>query len=364
MSTDPIVVLGGHGLAGRAIVAGLLTTTRYPVTALGRNPERLHRLHESLDTHRLATQVLDAADMDKLRAVCADAALVINAIGPYAKHGANIARVVVETGRPYIDCANEQIHYHRLEQLHETAKANRVPMVTAAGAIPGVSGLVAARLIQRFPKAHRVDCYWAQYRNVDEKSGAGSLLSGILEAGHHPVAMADGRPEPVVLGRSLTNIELPPPFGQQQVLEVPTIECLTLPNVLDVRNVHSWFYFGDMPLWIFELIRVLKPHRRNWAFRLVDQLTRRVNEPEVAKAILEGRGPEGLLLVTARDDGRTESAHILFKDGATATAALPIQIADGLLRRRWDQTGLLTPLDLFDPDDALDTLGDAVTRRG
>lgn len=50
-------------------------------------------------------------DVSALGNACAKASFVINAIGPFARCGAAIARTAVECGRPYLDCANEQLHY-------------------------------------------------------------------------------------------------------------------------------------------------------------------------------------------------------------------------------------------------------------
>ena len=51
-----------------------------------------------------------------LREACGRASFVINAVGPFARSGAAIARVAVECGLPYLDCANEQVHYGHAEK--------------------------------------------------------------------------------------------------------------------------------------------------------------------------------------------------------------------------------------------------------
>jgi len=56
------------------------------------------------------------------------------------------------------------------------------------------------------------------------------------------------------------------------------------------------------------------------------------------------------LQVSARNSGETKSQYLMFRDGAVATACLPAYIADCCLRGEVPQTGLLTPLDLIDPE--------------
>jgi hypothetical protein len=105
---------------------------------------------------------------------------------------------------------------------------------------------------------------------------------------------------------------------------------------------------GDLPTWLLDIVRLLQPNRRPWAYRLIETIMRRINDRDTAKAIASGVGPECLMQVLARSSGETKSQTIMFRDGAVATACLPAYIADRCLRGEVSQTGLLTPLDLID----------------
>ncbi|HOZ49150.1 MAG TPA: saccharopine dehydrogenase NADP-binding domain-containing protein [Candidatus Hydrogenedentes bacterium] len=359
MAQGAILVLGAYGLAGRAIVQGLVDRTPHHIVAAGRNPDRLQAFVAGFTNERVESRVLDVADHDPLRDACAASALVINAVGPYAQHGAATARVVVESGRAYLDCANEQIQYERLRALDGLARERGVPMITAAGAVPGMSTLLTAHVLERFPQADSVDWYWAQFRHAYEASGLGSFMSGVLEAVHRPVALVDGAITPIILGESQCRVDFGPPFGERLVFELPTIDTLTLPARFSLRHMHSWFYMGDLPTWQFKVIRILQPHRRPWAYRLIERVTRRVNAGEMAKALAAGWGPEALLVVNVRTGAKTRTGRILFRDGAVATACLPVLIAREYLAGRLNRPGLASPLDLVDPAVALGALGDA-----
>ena len=67
-----------------------------------------------------------------------------------------------------------------------------------------------------------------------------------------------------------------------------------------------------------------------------------------ACAIANGKGPEGLLWVNACYDTNSHAASILFRDGAAATAMLPVHLVCEFLAGEWHQTGLLTPADIVD----------------
>jgi saccharopine dehydrogenase-like NADP-dependent oxidoreductase len=357
------LVLGAYGLAGRAIVTGFLEKTELHVLAAGRNAEKLATLYGAGEGERLQIRLLDIADAAALRRACGEATLVVNAVGPYAKSGADVARAVVEAGRPYIDCANEQTHYHRLQSLDGAARERAIPLITAAGAIPGISTLLAADMIAKMPDAESVEWCWAQGRHAYAESGLASMMGGILEAMHGSQAYRDGRLQSLSLGSSRREIDLGPPLGSRTFLEAPTIDDRTVPARFSLRESRSWFYFGDLPLWMLRVVRFLQPHRRRWSYALVEAVMRRINDQETAKAIAEGVSAESMLQVTVRAGEASHSRQILFRDGAVATAMLPVYLAGRILRGEITATGLLTPLDIVDPAAFLALPGPAILRR-
>ncbi len=247
----------------------------------------------------------------------------------------------------------------RLE-LDDAARRQGVPMITAAGAIPGVSTLVIMRLLKQFPQATQADCCWAQFRHAYADSGLASVMGGILEAVELPVAVSHGALSPVVIGRSSRYFDLPEPFGRKQLLEVPAIDALTLYTRKPLEEFHTFFYMGDLPTWLLEIVRILRPDRRPWAYRFIEALMKHLNARDTQTAIDAGTGPESLLHIRVQgaDDAQTES--ILFRDGAIATACLPAYIADACLKGNIISTGLLTPLDVIDTEVLPDLLNDAV----
>jgi len=344
--SETVLVLGAYGLAGRAIVARLLDKTPFYVIAAGRDRARLQSLYGGKEDERVQIRVLDATDGEALRAACKGVSFVINAVGPFARFGAAIARTVLECGVPYLDCANEQRHYRQLEPLNSLALEKGVPLITAAGAIPGCSTLLIASLLEICPDAAKVECCWAQFRHAYADTGLASMMGGILEALENPEAIHGGKNVPVVLGKSVKDIDLPPPFGMRRMMEVPTIDTLSLPGRYALEEYHTWFYMGDLPLWLLDVIRLLQPQRRAWAYRLIERIMRRINESDTNKAIASGIGPEGLLVVTASNEDESETKRLLFRDGAIATACLPAYIAQKYLHGNIIKKGLTTPLDL------------------
>lgn len=361
MKPEPtILLLGAYGLAGRAILDRLVRTSGYRVLAAGRDAAKLAPLLSGHDPDRVVALALDVTDFEALRRACEGASLVINAVGPYAQHGAAIARVAIESGCAYIDCANEQGHYERLQPLQEAALHRGLPVITAAGAIPGLSTLIIAHLLRADAAADTVDVSWTQFRHAYAATGLASVMGGILEAAGSPRSLRAGALQPVVIGKAMKTLALPEPFGVKSMLEVPTIDVLTLPAQRPLKEFRVWFYLGDMPIWLLGLVRVVQPHRRAWAYRLIAALMRRINDHETAGAIARGIGPEALLRIDVSGGTQPHSVFVLFRDGAAPTACLPVYLADQYLRGRLEKTGLLTPIDLLTFPDIAAAMADTV----
>jgi hypothetical protein len=338
-SIETALVLGAYGLAGREVVAGLLAKTDLAVIATGRSPQKLEALASRLADSRLTTRGLDAYDSQALARACADADLVINAVGPYAVGGGEIARTTLESGRAYVDFANEQGHYHRLEPLGALAREKDLLLLTAAGAIPGLSTLVVLQAAEQLPDVQHVDVFYAQGRPPDEESGLGSFLGGVLELSF--------------LGRRIERrVEpMPEPFGEAQMISIPSIEALTVPKQTPVRSLENWWAMGEVPPGADALLRLLKPHERDWARRLFERLMRWTLRGEYRRGVKRGLTTAGVIKVAARAaEGRWEGTmHV--EDGGLATAYLPVLAAKRLAEGRLEQVGLLTPIDVFDPSE-------------
>lgn len=335
---ETVLVLGAYGLVGREVTAGLLAKTDLRVIASGRSLDKLTALDRSLAHPRLSTRSLDAYDGDALSMACGDADLVINAVGPYAKGGAEIARAVLEAERPYVDFANEQSHYQRLEALDAFARRCEQPLLTGAGLVPGLSTLMVRQGASRLPRAQEVAICYAQGRAPDAESGLGSFLGFIVE-----LSLLGGRFE--------RRFEaMPAPFGDVQMVSVPTLEALTVPKRLQVRSVENWWALGEVPPGTGALIRLLKPHQRNWGYRFFHRLTRWAMRDEYRRAVKKGLTTEGALKVVVRSPEECWQATARVEDGGRATAYLPVLAATRFAEGRLDLVGLGTPLDVFEPD--------------
>ncbi len=361
MNTQPsILVLGAYGLAGRAVVARLVQRTALQVIAAGRDAAKLAASLAGYDAARVTARVFDATDAAALHVACADVAVVINAAGPFARHGDRIAEGVVAAQRAYVDCANEQVHYRRLQLQDDAARDAGVPMMTGAGAIPGLSTLLAVQLLSRYPEAHDLQLAWVQHRHAYAETGLASIMGGILDSLDDPVSLSGGEFVPLQLGAAIAEVEMPAPFGTTRMLEAPTLDALVLAGRAGLQELHTWFHLTDIPVGLMKVIRLLEPQRRPWAYRLITFFAERMNNADTANAIAQNCSPESLLQVTLQGGNTTHRHWMLFRDGACATAVLPVRFAEDYIAGKIDAQGLLTPVDCYADTDLAALAGDTL----
>jgi short subunit dehydrogenase-like uncharacterized protein len=78
--------------------------------------------------------VADAADEGSLRALCAQANVVVSTVGPYALHGEPLVKACAESGTDYCDLAGEVQWIRRMIQRHEpAARASGARIVHCCG---------------------------------------------------------------------------------------------------------------------------------------------------------------------------------------------------------------------------------------
>lgn len=349
MFNRSILVLGAYGGAGREIVRGLIDKTDLNLIVAGRNRERLIALVSERGSTRLTPRVFDVTNSAALAQSLRDVALVINAVGPYSMHGADIARAAIDSNVPYIDFANEQIHYRRLQEIDTPARERRLPLMTAAGAVPGLSGVLALRGARQLPAVETIDTFYGQGRMPSPEAGVASLMSGALEIGFGSVTVRNGVHIATRLGAH-RRIERLQGLKPTEMIAGPTIEALTVPARIPLRSFEQYWNLGEIPPGTFALIRILKPHRRPWAYRLLKRLTERIVRHDYERSVKKGLTAEGVLKIIARGGGRTWEATVTFDDGFVATAYLPVIAARRFTEGLLSESGLVTPLDIFDDE--------------
>lgn len=123
-----LVVFGATSFVGQILTRYLAEhfshgpeTLRWAIA--GRSEAKLAELKRSLGAagQGLPVIVADAADEARLRAMCAQARVVVSTVGPYALYGEPLVKACAESGTDYCDLTGETQWIRRMVDRYETA---------------------------------------------------------------------------------------------------------------------------------------------------------------------------------------------------------------------------------------------------
>ncbi len=341
MTRPKILVLGGYGDAGRAVVDALCEADRFDVVAAGRNPKKL----EALQALGVEVVQLDVRDTAALQAGVRGVGLVVNCVGPYIGTGAESAMVAQASGAVYLDIASEQEHYRRLNEVVEPTGSL---VIAGAGAYPGLSGLLLLALLEQHPGATKAELALIAGPPANPSAGRAQSVSAVIELAFPLQALRDGGLVSIQPG-ARRGFRFPEPFGEREALVWPQLETLVLePHLTDLETHVA---LGHAPLpdpWVLRLLSWLRPVPGSFSLRLISRYlgSRRVAEDEVIQN-------QGAVLASVRQGNAVHTLSVLTRDLTAATAWLPV-----LLANRWADgeligTGLVHAAQVLPPTEAV-----------
>ena len=196
-----IVVFGATSFVGRILVRYLLDRhgaagqVRWAIA--GRSASRLEALKTEFGASGLPTIVVDAADVEGLRRMCADTRVVISTVGPYALHGEPLVAACAATGTDYCDLTGEVQWIRRMVLRHEAAaRASGARIVNCCGfdSIPSDLGVqvLQREAVQRFGQPlERVRLRVKAMRGGASGGTVASLLNVVKEVRQDPSLRAE-----------------------------------------------------------------------------------------------------------------------------------------------------------------------------
>ncbi|MFC4149845.1 saccharopine dehydrogenase family protein [Micromonospora mangrovi] len=341
---DPLVIYGATGYAGRLVAQLAVQRGLRPVLA-GRNPHRLAAL--GLDTPVHAASLDDPAALDRL---LADAAVLVNAAGPFAATQRPLLDACVRTGTHYLDLAGEAAEFLDVQRRHdELVRAGVMAMPGVGfGVVP--TDAVAVHLAGRLPSARRLELSFVTTGQVSQGT-LGTLLAGLGDAG---VQRRDGRLVPVRAGTAQRRIR---PDGRpvRVVVNPWRADVVSAGRSTGIPDV-STFFAVPAPLRLALRVAPAAP----WL--LGSSAGRRV------RAALLRRVPEGP--TPAQLDAGSSLVHGLAVDAAGAVAEAVLRGPDPYRYSAYTAVELLartaagaarpgfrTPAEVHGPDVALTTPG-------
>ncbi|MGI5126337.1 saccharopine dehydrogenase NADP-binding domain-containing protein [Pseudonocardia sp. CA-107938] len=321
-----VVVYGAYGHTGQFVTAELLRRGLEPVLS-GRDADRLAELGSRFPG---LDQRPAAIDDPAALAAALDGAAVINTAGPFLDTAAPVATAAVRAGVHYLDVSAEQgaaAALHR--ELAADARAAGVAVVPAMAFFGGLADLLATAALDGRTTAEEITVAIALDRWWPTE---GTRLTGRRNTATRLV-VTDGRLAPLVAAPP-TTWSFPTPFDEQEVVDLPFSEIITMASHLQATTIRSLFA----------------------ATALRDLRDPDTPTPEAVDA--DGRSAQRFVVdVVARTADGERRVTASGQDIYAVTAPIVVEAVARILDGRASAVGVLAPGALLDAADVLHALG-------
>ena len=228
-----IVLYGASGYTGR-LIAAELTRRGADVTLAGRNQEKLEGVAAGLDGGAdIAAVPLD--DASRLRALLADAAVVIGCAGPFTMHGEPLIAAAAETGTNYLDTTGEQPFIRdSFERWGTAAEASGAALVSGFGFDYTPGDMLAARTAEGLGRLRGMTIAYS-IRGFEPTHGTALSALEMLKGGDVEYQGGEHRRAPRHVGAG--SFPFPSPIGERRVGRYPAGETITVPRHVDVDSM-------------------------------------------------------------------------------------------------------------------------------
>jgi hypothetical protein len=319
-----VCVVGAQGALGTTAVAQF-GSAGWKVHPTGRRPEG-----------REGYRQLDLDQSETVAPAFRGVDLVINTV-PHPAWAAE--RAILKQGGVLVNCS----HAPGRAAAAIAAEAGELKgtVLLNAGLVPGVTNLVAAELLEEYPRA---DCLEVAFTVLSAatagRAGGEFVHRGLTSQRHHRVV----------------ELPMPRPFGRLSFIEVAEGEDGGFGGVAGKREVTTYLGFGERPLRL--ALRAMN------ALRLISFLPRATFTLDRGGAAEASREPTAVWVGARRGTKRLGASLLECEGDYRTTAAAARVFGEALLDGR-GRPGCFNPEDLFTLSDllpAFDDVGLRVTR--
>lgn len=239
-SMRKVVVYGAYGHTGRFVVAELLLRGLVPILS-GRDVGRLETLADEFPgLERRPARIDDPASLDY---ALQGASGVIHCAGPFLDTANAMVEAALRGRIHYIDLAAEQRAaldiFERYDQAVRTAGVAVMPAMAFYG---GLADLLATAAMGDWPDADRIEIAVA----LDSwHPTAGTRITGARNQ-HRRMVVSGGALKPLPDPAPTRQWDYPQPFGNQEAVELPLSEIVTISRHLRSAEVHSYMNLAPL----------------------------------------------------------------------------------------------------------------------
>ena len=254
-----VIVLGGAGLIGRAVVRDLAEQRDVELTIADANPAAAEEIARWAGGDRIAVRELDVTDERALVEVLSGAGCAVNAVNYY--HNLAVMGGCLRAGVPYVDLGGLFHMTRKQMELDAGFRKAGVTAILGMGAAPGVTNLQAALAARGLDAVESIRIFDGAVPIEEEGINWGYSLATILdEITMNPVTFREGQFQELDPLAEPELYPFSPPVGAQTVHHSLHSEIATLPLTFADRGVREVSYkinhFGLAPD-VFERLKLL-----------------------------------------------------------------------------------------------------------
>ncbi len=348
-----IIALGGAGDMGRRAVADLaLHPEVQELTIADYKHDAARRLAIELGGPPRVTPLrVDANDHGALVNSLLGHDVAFNAIGPFYKFEAAVARAAIEAGVPLVTLCDDYDAAEEVLGLDSAAKEKKVTVLTGCGLSPGLSNVLARKAAEQLERVDAINVAWAA--SASDSKGYAVILHVLhMMTGEVPTHR-EGRAALVKAGSEGERAEFPQPLGAVRVFHVGHPEPVTIPRFIE--GVQTVTLKGGLSEgYLNRLTRLLARARLTNSPGKKDRLGATVRwMTPVLKRVGKPKEPMSGVRVDAvgRRDGKETRLVYGAANHMNHLTGVPLAIATLMLgRREIKQPGVLAPEACIDPD--------------
>lgn len=261
-SRPRVLVVGGSGRVGGSAVRALLRTGRVDVDVGGRDANNWRGEGDALFVR------MDQLDTRQNADLLPQYQLVVNTAGPFqGLDEPTLMKSCLTAGIPYVDVCDD-INLSKVARsapYQELANQHKTSAIISAGIWPGVSSLLAQRLLQSVPATDDpVDVKFTFFTAGSGGAGETILTATFLLLGEDVLVYDKGQPTFLKTATDPLVIDFGRGIGQREAVRLSLIECESCFQSTKARlpNLSVSTRFGTAPrFWnkLFSLMALVVP---------------------------------------------------------------------------------------------------------
>lgn len=340
-NTDDILLVGGYGVVGRRIAARLAPQFASRLVLAGRHPARAESLARVLgEGPRL--RELDLGEAASIDRALEGVGTVVSCV---AQHDLELIRRCIQRGLAYTDISPRLSYWRADDRLKQEAEKTRARIVLGAGLSPGISNMMARKLVAELGGCERVET--DIMLSLADEYGPDSLQH-VLDSTAQPFTVfVNGRSREALPFSEGERVAFPAPVGVRVAYLFPWSDVVSYPQTLGAQT--SIGRFALEPPWLGRLAGLLaRAGAVGWLKRLavaereggaIERLKRRYAGHDAFALVVRVVGPRG-----------ARRMSLVGNRQADVSAAGAAAIVQALATQTVSEVGVLLPESAIAPE--------------